>query len=144
MTIFDDGQELLKDVREFHEKFCLGPLTSPGFLPNEHMKSRLDFIQEEFDELKTAVFNEDIVEAFDALIDIVYVVVGTAYLMGLPMGDGWDEVHSTNMAKVRVARASDSKRKSEFDVVKPEGWRKPNLGALLHIVRAAAQQVEKH
>jgi hypothetical protein len=33
-----------------------------------------------------------------------------------------DAVQKANMAKVRVAKAEDSKRGSTFDVRKPEGW----------------------
>ena len=45
---------------------------------------------------------------------------------------GWDEVQRANMAKVRAAEdGSDSKRGSSWDVVKPDGWRDPDLEAVL-------------
>ena len=37
----------------------------------------INFIQEELDELKEAVKNKDIVEIFDALLDITYVGLGS-------------------------------------------------------------------
>lgn len=46
--------------------------------------------------------------------------------------EAWDRVHRANMAKVRAERASDSKRGSSFDVVKPEGWQAPDLGDLVN------------
>ena len=39
---------------------------------------------------------------YDALIDLTYVAMGTAYMMGLPWQDLWDEVQRANMSKVRA------------------------------------------
>lgn len=68
---------------------------------------------------------------FDALIDLAYVVLGTAHLQGFDFEEGWRRVHAANMSKVRARRKSDSKRKSKFDVVKPEGWQAPVLTDLI-------------
>ena len=44
----------------------------------------INFIQEELDELKEAVENKDIVEIFDAILDIAYVGLGNgAMVFGL-------------------------------------------------------------
>jgi predicted HAD superfamily Cof-like phosphohydrolase len=68
----------------------------------------------------------------DALIDLVYVAMGTAHLLGLPWEALWNEVQIANMRKVRAAAdASDSKRGSAFDVVKPPGWQPPNIKRIL-------------
>ena len=134
---------LFEDIQEFHTKFELPPLDKPGFLSIELMRFRINFIREELQEFIDAwdsyLFNENntaypeyyahihIEQAFDALIDLTYVTLGTAYLMGLPFNDGWKEVHHCNMQKVRAKIESDSKRGSTYDVVKPEGWQAPNL-----------------
>lgn len=71
-------------------------------------------------------------QLFDALLDITYVAMGTAHLMGYPWEAGWDEVQRANMSKVRAkADGSDSARGSSFDVVKPEGWRPPDINKVL-------------
>lgn len=84
----------------------------------------------------------DNVSAFDALLDLSVVTLGTADLMGLPWDAGWDVVHGRNMAKVRAASdGSNSKRKSKYDIVKPPGWYgpEPELRALL-IAHSAKDQ----
>lgn len=124
-------KDLIEDIKDFHEKFALQPLAKPGFLSEELMRFRMKFLHEEMGELEDAVLSNDLTEVFDALIDIVYVALGTAYLMGLPTRQGWDEVHTSNMAKIRAPNAAASKCGSASDVVKPLGWKKPDLEKIL-------------
>lgn len=114
------------DVHEFHEKFDL-PLGTEDKLMQDPaaQEFRVKFLQEELDELKEALASGDRVGAFDALLDLAYVTYGTALFMGVSRDQwlaGMRAVHSANMAKVRVAKADDSKRGSAFDVKKPAGW----------------------
>lgn len=63
----------------------------------------INFIQEELDELKVAVKEKNIVEIFDALLDITYVGLGNgALVFGLKdkMLDGYAEVQASNMSKI--------------------------------------------
>jgi hypothetical protein len=63
----------------------------------------INFIQEELDELKQAVEDKNIVEIFDALLDITYVGLGNgALVFGLKdkMLDGYAEVQASNMSKI--------------------------------------------
>jgi hypothetical protein len=63
----------------------------------------INFIQEELDELKEAVEEKNIVEIFDALLDITYVGLGNgALVFGLKdkMLDGYAEVQASNMSKI--------------------------------------------
>lgn len=39
------------------------------------------------------------VEAYDAILDLMVVVIGTAVAMGLHIPPGWEEVHRSNMSK---------------------------------------------
>lgn len=73
----------------------------------------IDFIQEELDELKEAVENNDIVEVFDALLDITYVGLGNgALVFGLKdkIEAGYSEVQASNLSKVcsTVAEAEET------------------------------------
>ena len=72
----------------------------------------------------------NLVKAVDALLDLSYVLHGTAHLMGVDehkWDECWAAVQRANMAKVRVAGAEDprSKRAHRLDVVKPDGWQAP-------------------
>ena len=63
----------------------------------------INFIQEELDELKVAVKEKNIIEIFDALLDITYVGLGNgALVFGLKdkMLDGYAEVQASNMSKI--------------------------------------------
>jgi hypothetical protein len=63
----------------------------------------IDFIQEELDELKEAVHDNNIVEVFDALLDIAYVGLGNgALVFGLKdkMEKGYAEVQASNLSKI--------------------------------------------
>ena len=120
-----DGMErdLMLDMEQFHEKFGLPPL-DPDDLDPEVIRFRIKAMREEIKEFKDAKSRE---AQLDALIDLVYFALGTAYLLGFDFYKGWKEVHRANMTKERAKTASDSKRGSQFDVVKPKGWEPPNL-----------------
>ena len=123
----------MTDIEEFHKKFGLAPHPTPGGpLPADLMEFRIKFLREEIKEFeRAAADDQDIAEMADALVVLVYVAVGTAYLLGLPWDRLWSEVHQANMQKIRVARPEHSKRGSGYDVVKPPGWEPPAIDALL-------------
>ena len=97
------------------------------------MGFRIIFLFEEMQELVDGFEADDLEEQFDALIDLVYVALGTAWMLGVPFGEGWSRVHRANMKKVRCDDEFDprSKRMHKFDVVKPEGWVSPDLSDLV-------------
>ena len=109
-----------KDIKAFHEKFGLTYDGEPRELPKDLASFRLGFIFEELDEL---IIAENKTDQLDALVDLVYVVMGTAYLQGFDFQEAWNRVHNANMQKVRGA----SKRSQGYDVIKPEGWTAPDL-----------------
>ena len=41
----------------------------------------------------------NLVEAYDAILDLLVVVIGTAVALGLDIDPGWEEVHRSNMSK---------------------------------------------
>ena len=118
--------DMWKDIVEFHEKFGFGIPGAPTLLPEELRIFRTCFLKEELDEFVVACNHGNIHDAADALIDLVYVALGTLRLMGVPGNLCWDEVQRANMSKVRATHPSQSKRGSMFDVVKPEGWVPPD------------------
>ena len=92
------------EVEEFNEVMGKGyqNRTTPTINPKD-AQFVIDFIQEELDELKEAVDNKDIVEIFDAILDITYVGLGNgALVFGLKdrMLKGYAEVQASNMSKI--------------------------------------------
>lgn len=114
-----------RDIEEFHTKFQISQAEIPSFHSDAMMEFRIKFLQEELDEFNEAWVAGDTTKAFDALIDLVYVALGTAYICNFPFEEGWQHVHEANMSKRRVRTKSASKRNSEYDIIKPEGWVSP-------------------
>lgn len=128
------------DVHAFHTHFGLPAPALPEQLTEDVFLFRTRFMQEELDELGQAFYSlhqppltepQRLAEMADALIDLVYVAMGTAVMMGLPWQLLWDEVQRKNMQKVKVLSAQDSKRGHAFDIKKPEGWTPPDIERLL-------------
>lgn len=130
-------QTYFEAVAEFHRKFgfpIAGEDNVPHLLNNGSSNIALfrrNFLEEEMTEFKRAQDADDLVEIADALVDLVYVALGTAHYYGLPFDELFDEVQRSNMEKVRVQQADESKRGTVWDVRKPEGWRPPDLGRII-------------
>lgn len=126
--------DMLQDVVEFHQKYKLDAhRREPGARVSDQLITfRLKFLLEELTELNVALGKQDLPEALDALVDLVYVALGTAYLLDLPFKEAWYQVHAANMQKRRASSAEQSKRGTQLDVVKPVGWRSPDHSFLLH------------
>jgi predicted HAD superfamily Cof-like phosphohydrolase len=134
--------DMVADVDAFHTKFGLFYDGEPRALPDELLQFRLDFMREEMGEYRVQRYllaqllserplNIDAIatvldKQIDALVDLVYVVIGTARLHGFDFNASWRRVHEKNMQKVRAQHADESKRGSTFDVIKPPGWTPPS------------------
>ena len=108
MTTF--GQEV-KDKAEF---------------PNEKIVDlRKKLIDEEFNELKDAINENDLIEVADALTDILVVTYGAGVAFGIDLDKCFKEVHRSNMSKL----SEDGKPiYNEFGkVMKGPNYFKPNL-----------------
>lgn len=132
------------DVGDFHRRFDLpavpkgGGAAEPSFPPlmdEELYQFRLKFLRQELREFKDGWEAGDLAEVADALVDLVYVALGTAHLLGLPWQEMWDEVQRVNMSKVRASSAAESQRATgrghASDVVKPEGFTPPDIAGVL-------------
>lgn len=134
--------DFMADIVAFHKKFEVDYAGPPRQLPTDLLDFRVKFLKEELREYeddanalachlltdKTDVANTThlLEKQLDALVDLVYVALGTAHLHGFDFDEAWRRVHEANMKKIRTARAEDSKRGSTHDVVKPEGWEPPS------------------
>lgn len=121
------------DVHLFHRKFGLPHPKVPQLLTPDVLDFRVRFMMEELDEFQDAASLGDLATAADSLIDLVYVAMGTAVMMGLPWQALWDAVQYANIRKVRAAGDDDplSVRKNKLDVVKPPGWKPPDIEGVL-------------
>jgi predicted HAD superfamily Cof-like phosphohydrolase len=113
------SNSLFDDVAEFQVKILgIAAIMEPKFLESNDFEDAIYCLNEEIDELQDAQEIRDIVGVADALADLIYFALGTAYKMGLPFNEIWDAVHRTNMSKVRGI----TKRGHTCDARKPDGW----------------------
>jgi predicted HAD superfamily Cof-like phosphohydrolase len=131
--IFDDMDKdtLIKDIDAFHKKFKFEKNEKVGIPDdNELVNFRTSFLMEELAEYTQAITKKDAAGALDALVDIVYIALGTAWLFNLPFEKAWKEVQRANMSKIR-AKSKSKKRGTSFDVVKPKGWTAPDIEQII-------------
>lgn len=119
------------DVKDFHHKFDLPAPAKPRQLDPDMFRYRQKFLEEELAELIEAWRNNDLAGQADALVDLVYVALGTAIFMGLPWQKLWDEVQRANMDKVKGQDAEGATLRHALDVVKPEGWKPPQMERII-------------
>lgn len=142
--VLTTGFDPVEDIKEFHHKFDLAYEGTPRMMPPELSKFRIEFMMEELIEYRKAVegaqnelsrapeyrdpaeYAHHLEQQLDALVDLVYVALGTSYLKGFNFREAWRRVHAANMKKVRAINAEESKRGSEYDVVKPKDWEPPS------------------
>ena len=129
-----------KDVKSFNNKFGLLESDHPRHLTKILLKERIEFMLEELSEFADAsgmvldaefdgeqLGSSNIADQADALIDLVYVAMGTAVMMGLPWQELWGDVHRANMCKVR----GFTTRGHRVDLAKPDDWEPPQTTKIL-------------
>ena len=126
-----DKDTLIKDIDQFHKKFKFEKNDKVGIPENNELVNfRTSFLVEELAEYTQAITKGDSAAALDALVDIVYIALGTAWLFNLPFEKAWNEVQKANMSKVRT-KSKSKKRGTSFDVVKPKGWQAPDIEQII-------------
>ena len=124
-------EDLLGDINRFHNRFGFKKNEKVGIPDNSELVNfRTSFLMEELAEYTQAITKKDDAGALDALVDIVYIALGTAWLFNLPFEKAWKEVQTANMKKVR-AKSKSKKRGTSFDVIKPKGWKAPNIDQIV-------------
>lgn len=111
---------LVEDIEELTTKF--GFRDEP--LTKKKMWFRLSLLEEELNELKTAVYTDNAEEIVDSLIDLTVVALGTLAIANVDIQEAWNEVHRANISKKRGIKPG-REASGGFDLIKPEGWKGP-------------------
>jgi predicted HAD superfamily Cof-like phosphohydrolase len=116
-------------VKTFMETFGQEVKTKPSFSTDKINSLRYDLIKEELEELKDAIEKKDLLEAADALTDILYVTYGAGHAFGIDLDKCFEEVQSSNMSKL----GEDGKPiyNESGKVMKGPMYFKPNLKIFL-------------
>ena len=116
-------------VKTFMETFGQEVKTKPSFSTDKINSLRYDLIKEELEELKEAMENNDLLEAADALTDILYVTYGAGHAFGIDLDKCFEEVQNSNMSKL------DENGKPIYNeagkIMKGPKYFKPNLKKFL-------------
>jgi predicted HAD superfamily Cof-like phosphohydrolase len=162
---------IFKDQKAFMGHFRQAPGPGTAALYNS-------LCAEEFSELQEAWQNyldrgsvEDYTEIADACLDLIYVATGLMHALGLDPQPLWDEVHRSNIDKLKhpcptcdgkgsllvVDELSkpeqkpchtchgqqhlyEVRRREDGKVLKPEGWKPPQLQALVAAMMSEASK----
>jgi len=134
------------DIREFHTRFGIAYEGKPRSLPYRELQNRIKFMRQELQEYEIAADELNFVlehrvntftpltdeaeithllaSSLDALVDLVYVALGTAHLQGFDFDEAWRRVHEANMKKRRVT-STNADGSIKNGVSKPADWEAP-------------------
>lgn len=134
------------DVRQFHRHFGHPIASTPTWLTPEREAFRVMLVDEECGkELKEALAARNMNKVADAIADSIYVLIGMALEMGIPITAVWNEVQAANMrkavnsqhhvdCKLRLSRQAEPERctcgavlyQENGKTAKPPGWEGPD------------------
>lgn len=80
-------------------------------------------------ELTQALSKGDIVEIADAIVDSIWLLMGTADIFGIPLSECFEEVYRSNMSK--LPEDGIPLRRQDGKVLKPPGYTPPDLVPIL-------------
>lgn len=131
------------DIADMHTKFGVNPVIDnlDADKLRTFLKFRIDFLQEEIDELKDAAFNPDYKkpesradDIVDALIDLCVVAIGTLNAYNVDSFTAWNKVHAANMTKSPGVNPTRPNELGLPDMIKPKDFKAPshadNVGLL--------------
>tara|TARA_B100000586_G_scaffold45220_1_gene29355 strand:+ start:1562 stop:1933 length:372 start_codon:yes stop_codon:yes gene_type:complete len=112
-------------VKTFMEIFGQEVKSKPSFSSEKINDLRYNLIKEELAEFKEAIDKKDLLEAADALTDLLYVTYGAGHAFGINLDDCFNEVQNSNMSKL----GTDGKPiyNDAGKVMKGPNYFKPNL-----------------
>jgi predicted HAD superfamily Cof-like phosphohydrolase len=87
-------------VKTFMEIFGQEVKSEPSFSSEKINDLRYNLIKEELAEFKEAIDKKDLLEAADALTDLLYVTYGAGHAFGINLDDCFNEVQNSNMSKL--------------------------------------------
>jgi hypothetical protein len=122
---FTMSKDWVRDIKNMHEYYGVHPAIDrmDGETLAKFLEFRINFLNEELDELRSSKDAEDVV---DALIDLCVVAIGTLDAFDVDSHKAWDEVLKANMNKRPGVKESRPNPLGLPDLIKPEGWKAPS------------------
>ena len=89
-------------------------------------------VGEEISEMAEAWAKGDDVGVLDGGLDAIWTIIAGLRALGFPIVLGWEEVAMSNHAKIDPLTGMCIRREGDGKILKPEGWKPPNLRAVLN------------
>jgi hypothetical protein len=120
------SRDWVKDIWKMHKHYGVHPVIDKmdAETLKKFLEFRINFLQEELDELKANKDNPE--EIVDALIDLCVVAIGTLDGFAVDSHKAWDAVLEANMNKTTGVKATRPNPLGLPDLIKPEGWTPPS------------------
>ena len=126
-------EKLFDQRREFNDAFKISSNDFFDVITTSEYGLEFNMLNEELNEYFTACRENDRVEIADAIGDMLYLIIGTAYKHGLDaeeLGKVMDEIHRSNMSKLHNGEVV---KNSVGKVVKPDTFSPPNIAEVLEL-----------
>lgn len=122
----------VEQLKRFHKAFNLPLRNSPNVIPIKEFSLRYKLLMEEIEELVTAYAQNNIIEITDAVIDCMYILIGTAVQFGIAdkLEQCFDEIHESNMSK--LDKNGKAIIRKDGKVLKSDLYFPPNLNKILN------------
>lgn len=133
------AENLQYHVTKFRDAFALPVSDYPRALTPEEAALHIQMIRDEFEqELVPALLSGDVVETYDAAIDVLYYLIGMLTHAGMDLYPGFLEVQESNLSKLDpetgkaiYAREGDGSGEPAGKVLKGKAYFKPDLRSIL-------------
>jgi len=107
------GQNVRHELTELHDN------------DDSQIDLYMKLIKEEFNELSSAYNEQNLVEIADGVGDLIWVLVGFSFSLGIPLSRVFSEISRSNLSKIgkdgKVLLREDGK------ILKPKSYRPPNI-----------------
>ena len=107
------------------------------------LNHRVEFLDEEMNEIKLAIKERNAHDVLDGLIDLIVVAAGTIDLAQADGEDAWREVMTANNAK-EVGFNEKRPNSEGVDLIKPEGWTPPDVSPYIGRLHSILTSPEAH
>lgn len=136
---------MIENINSLNEKFNINAdvKSLPPELKDQYLAFRINFLIEELQELQLAHAEKDSENIVDALIDIIYIALGTLNTFEIDTQKAWDRVHFANMLKEKGKKEGRKNNLNFPDLKKPKDWRGPHHNDNTGILGEMYDQTEK-
>lgn len=112
-------------VKQFHSLCGYAHSAVPSVSDADRRSLWSKLVEEEVQELQSALSSADLIRVADGLGDVIYVCIGAALAFGLPIEKIFNEIHRSNLSKVNTA--GHIERRPDGKILRGNNYTPPDL-----------------